>query len=196
MALKTKPHYSFDDYLATERESADGKCEYLDGQVFAMTGASFRHNLIVGNLVRELGQRLRDGPCLVLPSDMRVRIEAADASKYPDVVALCEAPRFYDGREDVLLNPSLVIEVLSSSTEAYDRGGKFALYRRLPSLRDYVLVNQELSAVECFARQPDGRWLLSEYTGMDSVVFLESLECEIPVSEIYAKVELDSETAK
>ena len=110
MALKTKPAYPFEDYLATEREACGEKHEYVEGEVFAMTGASFTHNLIVGNLLGELRQNLRDGPCFVLPSDMRVRIEAADASKYPDVVGLCEAPRFFDDRQDVLLNPTSIIE--------------------------------------------------------------------------------------
>lgn len=189
MALKTKPAYPFEDYLATEREACDDKHEYVEGEVFAMTGASFTHNLIVGNLLGELRQNLRDGPCFVLPSDMRVRIEAADASKYPDVVGLCEAPRFFDDRQDVLLNPTLIIEVLSPSTEAYDRGGKFGIYRRLPGLREYALVSQDQPLVEVFARQPDGRWLLSETEGIDSEVFFESMGCSVSLREVYAKVD-------
>jgi Uma2 family endonuclease len=191
MATKAQPLYRFEDYLAAERAQADVKYEYLDGEVFAMTGASFNHNLIVLNLGSELRSQLKDGPCRVLPSDMRVRIQAANASKYPDLVALCKEPLFHDEQQDVLLNPSLIVEVLSPSTEAYDRGAKFASYRRLPSLEEYVLVSQGRPQIEVYARQPDGRWLLGETGGMDAEVTFESLGCRVALREIYAKVEFD-----
>lgn len=189
MALKTKPHYRFEEYLAAERAQTEVKHEYVDGEVFAMTGASFNHNLIVLNLGGELRAQLKDRPCRVLPSDMRVRVDAANAGKYPDLVALCDAPRFQDERHDVLLNPTLIVEVLSRSTEAYDRGGKFAIYRRLPSLEEYVLVSQERPLVEVFTRQPDGRWLLSEAEGLDAQTVLESIGCRVALGEIYDKVD-------
>ena len=191
MALKSKPHYGFEDYLTAERAQAEVKHEYVDGEVFAMTGASFNHNLIVLNLGSELRAQLKDRPCHVLPSDMRVRIEAANASKYPDLVALCETPRFHDGRNDVLLNPTLLIEVLSRSTEAYDRGGKFAIYRRLPSLKEYALVSQDRPMVEIYTRQGYGRWLLGEAEGLDGEATFESLMCRIRMLEIYAKVDFE-----
>ena len=191
MALKSKPHYGYEDYLAAERAQADVKHEYVDGEVFAMTGASFNHNLIVLNLGSELRTQLKSTPCHVLPSDMRVRVEAANASKYPDLVALCETPLFHDRRHDVLLNPVLIVEVLSHSTEAYDRGGKFAIYRRLPSLKEYVLVSQDRPLVEIYTRQPDSRWLLGEAEGLDGEAVLESLGCRVTLREIYAKVDFE-----
>jgi Uma2 family endonuclease len=192
MALQTRPNYSFDDYLAVEREAIDEKHEYAAGRVYAMTGASYRHNLIVSNLARELGNQLKGRPCAALTNDMRVRVEAADACKYPDVAALCEEPQFHDERNDVLLNPTLVVEVLSPSTEAYDRGGKFALYRALPSLQEYVLVAQDRLSVEVFTRQPDNRWLLTAYNALDDQVTFDSIQCRILLNEIYDKVKLDT----
>jgi Uma2 family endonuclease len=191
MPLKKQPEYSFDDFLAVERAQSDVKHEYVDGEAFAMTGGSFNHNLIVLNLGAELRARLKDRPCRVLPSDMRVRIEAANAGKYPDLIALCEPPRFYDGRRDVLLNPTLIVEVLSQSTEAYDRGGKFATYRRLPSLQEYALVSQGRALVEVFTRQEDGRWLLDETENPDGEVAFESMDCRVAMREIYDKVQFD-----
>ena len=191
MALKSKLDYGFEDYLAAERAQAEAKHEYVDGEVFAMTGASFNHNLIVLNLGSELRAQLRHRPCHVLPNNMRVRIEAANASKYPDLVALCETPRFPDGRHDVLLNPTLLIEVLSRSTEAYDRGGKFAIYRRLPSLMEYALVSQDRPLVEIYTRQCDDRWLLGEAEGLNGEATFESLGCQVRMREIYAKVDFE-----
>lgn len=193
MSLKTKPHYQFEDYLATERGQTEVKHEYVDGEVFAMTGASFNHNLIVLNLGSELRAKLKDRPCHVLPSDMRVRIEAANAGKYPDLVALCEVPRFHDERRDLLLNPTLIVEVLSRSTEAYDRGGKFAIYRRLPSLDEYVLVSQDRPLVEVYTRQPNGRWLLGEIEGLAGEAAFESVKCRVAMREIYDKVDFEAE---
>jgi len=191
MALQTRPQYDFNAYLAAEREAVDSKHEYVAGQVFAMTGASYNHNVIVANIVRTLGNQLLERPCTVISSDMRVRISTADAAKYPDVIALCEAPQFYDGRHDVLLNPTLLVEVLSPSTEAYDRGGKFALYRGLESLQEYVLIAQERPSVEVFTRQADGRWLLSAYAEPEAQVEFESIQCRIPLREIYHRVRFD-----
>lgn len=120
---------------------------------------------------------------------MRVRIESGDAATYPDLVALCEPPRFYDERRDVLTNPTLLVEVLSASTEAYDRGSKFAIYRNLASLREYVLIAQDRFSVEVFTKQPDGRWLLGAVDEPDESVRLESIQCEVLLRNIYAKVE-------
>jgi Uma2 family endonuclease len=190
MALQTMPTYTFDDYLAVEREAIDEKHEYAFGRVYAMTVASYNHNLIVANLSRRLGNQLEPRRCSVLTSDMRVRIETADACKYPDIVVLCDEPQFYDDRNDVLLNPILVVEVLSPSTEAYDRGGKFAIYRALPSLQEYVLVAQDRLSVEVFTRQPYNRWLLTTSNTADNEVVFDSIQCEIPMREIYDKVQI------
>jgi len=196
MALQAKPVYSFDDYLANEREAVDVKHEYVAGQVFAMTGASYHHNLIVINLASELRNQLKNRPCSVLSSDMRVRIETADAAKYPDIVALCGEPRFYDQRRDVLSNPTLLVEVLSPSTEAYGRGGKFAIYRGLASLQEYVLIAQDRFSVEVFTRQADGRWLLSATSEPDALITFDSIQCRMPLREIYDKVQFEPPEGK
>ncbi len=189
MTLQPKPCYSFDAYLTAERAELDIRHEYVAGEVFAMTGATESHNIIVGNINRELGSQLKGRPCRVYANDMRVRIEGADAGKYPDVVALCGERLFYDNRRDVLLNPSLIVEVLSDSTEAYDRGGKFAIYRRLPSLREYLLVSQHRVQVELFVRQSDDGWLLTEYSDPNATVPLGSIDCALSLVEVYDKVE-------
>ena len=134
MSVQPRPYYIFEDYLATEREYVDSKHEYVAGQVFAMVGATFDHNLITVNLTSALRQELKSRPCTVLSNDMRLHIRAADACAYPDVVVLCDKPAFYDGRKDVLTDATLLAEVLSPATEGYDRGGKFALYRNLPGI--------------------------------------------------------------
>lgn len=181
--------YRFEDYLAVERESTEVRHEYVQGQVFAMTGGSYEHSLIAANLAGELRQQLKSGPCVVLSSDMRIRIETADACAYPDVSVLCGDPVFHDQRRDVLTNPTLIAEVLSPPTEAYDRGGKFALYRQLPSLRHYLLITQDRIAVNVFTRQADGRWLLDAFAAADAVIALEGLGGRLAVRELYDRVE-------
>ncbi|QVL48758.1 MAG: Uma2 family endonuclease [Thiocapsa sp.] len=188
MQTQLTPEYRFEDYLAVERESIDVKHEYVAGQVFAMTGGSYEHSLIAANVTRRLGNHLDGGPCTVLTSDMRIRIETADVCAYPDVSVICDAPVFHDERRDVLTNPVLIAEVLSPSTEAYDRGGKFALYRRLPSLRHYLLIAQDQVAVDVFTRQPDGRWLLDAYADPQAEILLEALDCRLSVRELYDRV--------
>jgi Uma2 family endonuclease len=190
MSLQPKPGYTFEAYLAAEREELEVRHEFVAGEVFAMVGATANHNIIVANIIHELVAQMKGRPCLVFSNDMRVRIEGADASTYPDVLALCGERQFHDDRRDVLLNPSLIVEVLSPSTEAYDRGGKFAIYRRLASLREYLLVSQDKVAAELYVRQAEGRWLLSEYSRPDAEIPLSSLDCCLAVREIFDKVEL------
>jgi Uma2 family endonuclease len=202
MSIQPKPHYSFEDYLSAERECIEEKHQDVAGQVFAMTGATYNHNLIATNLASEVSQQLKSRPCTVLANDMRLRIEAADACLYPEVVVLCDTPTFHDSRKDVLTNATLVAEVLSNrkrslerdpSTEGYDRGGKFAIYRGLPSLVQYILITQDRLSVDCFTRQADGRWVLDAYTDPDDCIGLESIGCTVPLREIYDKVRLDSD---
>jgi Uma2 family endonuclease len=175
-----------EQYLALERKAAF-KSEYLDGHIMTMTGASRPHNLITANLIGEIRTQLRDRPCEVYGSDMRVYIDATGLYTYPDVVAVCGEPLLLDGELDTLLNPTMIVEVLSPSTEAYDRGRKFAHYRRLASLQEYVLVAQERVFVERYTRQGDD-WLLTEWSHLDDVLRLTSIDCNVALSEIYAKV--------
>ncbi len=161
MSVQPNPYYRFEDYLAVERETRDVKYEYVAGEVFAMTGASFNHNLITANVIGELRNRLKAKPCSILANDMRLRIESADACLYPDMMVVCDPPAFLGQRRDVITNPMVVVEVISPSTEGYDRGGKFVLYRSLPSLRHYVLIAQERLGVDVFikiTRVPGREW--------------------------------------
>ena len=178
-----------EEYLQRER-AAETKSEYDDGVVFAMSGASERHNLIVTNLVGELRARTRPR-CRVYPSDMRVRIFRPTRFFYPDVTVVCGESRFADDERDVLLNPLVIFEVLSESTLAFDRGRKFFSYLSLESLQDYVLVWQDDCLVEHYRRDGD-QWLYAVARGLDSALPLPSAACELPLREIYYQVSLAS----
>lgn len=182
-----KLRMSVDEYLAFER-AAEGKHELWDGEVFAMSGASLVHNQIVRNLIRHLGNALEGMGCQVLPSDMRVRIPGR-RYVYPDVTIVCGPPTL-EGEDDVLVNPNLVAEVLSPSTEAFDRGDKFAGYRSLESIREVVLVSQDVRRVECYSRQLDDSWVLREHTGKTPVPLGP---VALTMEQIYEGVEIDEE---
>ena len=191
MTARPKTRYSFEDYLAIEREQ-DSRNEYVDGQVYAMTGAKENHKLIVTNLIVAIGNQLKGRACRVYANDMKVRIDLADASTYPDVLALGGERQFHDQRRDIICNPSLIVEVLSPSPEAHDRRQRhLALYRRLPSLQDYLLISQDRMAAELYTRQADGRWLMSGFDQEQQVIRLDSVDCEIPLAEIYDKIEFE-----
>jgi Uma2 family endonuclease len=188
MSLKPKPTLSFEEWLEGERSAREDRSEFVDGEVFAMTGASLDHSAIVSNVNREISIQLKDRPCQVYANDVKVLIRTANAGKYPDLVALCGEPELLDERRDVLLNPSLIVEVLSESTEAYDRGEKFALYRQLPSLQEYLLVAQDRVSVELYTRGTEGRWTLADYRAVSERVSLASIDCTLALSEVYDKV--------
>ena len=181
-----------EEYLARERQ-AEFKSEYFAGEIFAMAGASERHILIVTNLARELSTMLKKRPCKVYSTDMRVKVTQTGLYTYPDVIVICGDPSFEDERKDTLLNPMLVVEVLSASTEAYDRGKKFEHYRRTASLVEYLLIAQDQRRVEQFIKQSDGKWLFSEISAQDAVVKLPSVDCELSVAEVYDKVDFEKE---
>lgn len=166
MSSLPKARFTPQQYLALER-AAETKSEFFNGEIFAMAGASREHNLIATNVVRELSAQLKGRPCETYPGDMRVKVSETGLYTYPDVVVVCGEPRFEDEHGDTLLNPTLVVEVLSPSTEAYDRGEKSSHYRRLASLAEYVLIAQDRCHVERYARRPDGLWLLAEARGLD-----------------------------
>jgi len=176
-----------EEYLDIERKS-EIRSEYIDGQMIAMSGASRRHSFISGNLFRELSSQLRGRGCEAHTNDMRVKVSPTGMYTYPDIVSLCGEPDLEDTHLDTLLNPSVIIEVLSDSTEAYDRGEKFAHYRRIDSLREYVLVSQNKIRIEYYRRDAD-RWILSEISDPDGVLHLESIDCHVAVSTIYEKVD-------
>ena len=176
-----------EEYLSLERAAAF-KSEYLGGQMVAMAGASRRHNLITLNVGGALNAQLAERACEVYANDMRVKVEASRDYAYPDVVAVCEEPRFEGGALDTLLNPAVIVEVLSPSTQGHDRGTKFALYRTIETLRDYVLISQDRVRVEHYARQGAFQWLLTEYTDLGDALSLPSLGVTLYLSELYRQV--------
>lgn len=186
--VQTQPGVSPQDYLALERVAAE-KSEYFNGQIYAMAGASPRHTLITANTIACLHAVLKDRPCAVHTGDLRVKVSPVGLYTYPDVVVVCGRPYFDDEQQDTLLNPTLLVEVLSKSTEAYDRTRKFEHYRWLESFTDYVLISQERALVEHWARRPDNRWLGSFYMGLENIVPIESLGVELATADIYDKIE-------
>ena len=176
------------EYLAIERKS-EIKHEYFAGEMLAMVGASKRHNLITANVIRVLGNQLLDRPCNVYPSDMRVKVSATGKYTYPDVVVACAEEQFDDAEQDTLLNPIVIVEVLSESTEAYDRGKKFEQYQQIESLTEYLLVAQEPHRIEQYVRQNDREWRYAEYHQAEDVVRINVIGCELTLREVYAKVE-------
>jgi Uma2 family endonuclease len=189
MASQTKPYISPEEYLEIERRSQH-KSEYFDGKMVAMSGATESHNLISTNISSELNLQMKGRPCKVYANDMRVKITPTGLYAYPDVVALCGQAKFDDAQKDTLVNPTVIVEVLSDSTEAYDRGFKSEHYRRLESLREYLLVAQDKTHVEHYVRQADNTWLFSEASGLNDEVKLSSIDCVLRLSEVYDKVEI------
>lgn len=184
MASHAHPAVTVAEYLSRERQS-EQKSEFLEGEVVAMGGASRKHNLIAGNIFAAWHAQLKGRDCEIYKGDMRVRIPSSDFYAYPDVVVVCGRPRFEDDNFDTLTNPALIVEVLSKSTEAFDRGGKFARYRTIPSLKDYVLVSQEAVCLEHFSRQESGRRLLSASAGLENVLEFGSIQCRLALREVY-----------
>lgn len=192
MSVEPEAYYSLEEYFTLE-EAGEGKHEYFQGTIYAMTGASLRHNYLVANIISSLRPQLRGKRCAVYPSDLRVKVEATGLYTYPDVSVVC-APPHYDGtRQDTVLNPTVIIEVLSASSENYDRGTKFQHYRTITTLSAYLLIAQHAPRVDLFARQADNRWLLSEYTSLDQQVLLDGIGCVLPLAAIYEEVTFDKE---
>ena len=192
MATSTARTYlTPEEYIAFERkflpDSEIIRHEYVNGELMAMSGASREHNLIAGNIFSGLHVQLRGSSCETYMNDMRVRAPATVSYFYPDVVVVCEEPRFEDDVFDILLNPLILVEVLSPSTEAYDRGEKFVHYRQLASLQEYVLVAQDEVLVEHYRRQ-ERQWIFTDFQERDEVLRLPSLQRELPLQEIYERV--------
>ena len=188
MSTLSKTFLTAEEYLEIERK-AEYKSEYYQGEIFAMAGATEAHNLLVWNLIRELGQQLRSRPCHAYPSDMRVRVSPTGLYTYPDVVVVCGERQFLTEQKDTLLNPSLLVEVLSPSTEAYDLGRKFECYQSIESLGDYLVVATDRIHAGLFTRQADG-WLLTSASRMEDSLDLQSVGCRLTLADLYEKVEL------
>jgi len=179
--------YTVEEYLALER-AAEHRNEFIDGRIYPKPGGSLVHSSIVSNLLVGIHTRLRGGSCTVLASAMRIKVTRTEAYLYPDLVALCEPPLLEDEHEDTLLNPEIIVEVLSASTERYDRGDKFAHYRRIDSLREYILVAQDKVRIEQYVRHGE-HWMLSEISDLAGSVRIETLGCEVSLRDIYDRVE-------
>ncbi len=175
-----------EEYLVKERE-ATYKSEYQNGKIVAMPGASRQHNLIAGNIFGNIFIQFLDRTCEVYANDMRVKVSERGLYTYPDVVVVCDQPRFEDDHFDTLLNPTVLVEVLSPSTENYDRQGKFLAYQTLESLQEYILVSQNLVNVEQYIRQED-KWILYVYRLLEEILNIASIECKLALRSIYAKV--------
>lgn len=186
MVAAQNKRWTVEEYLAYERES-DTRHEYLDGQVYAMVGVSRSHDLIVGNLITALNIQLRERPCEVHSGELRVRVSPR-AYFYPDVSVVCGEPDFSEGPPALLLNPTVVIEVLSASTEAFDRGEKGLRYRALPSLREFVLVYQDQPRAEHYFRDEQDSWRVADILGLDGTLTLRSIGCSVSLADAYAKV--------
>jgi Uma2 family endonuclease len=188
MSLQPKTYFTPEEYLELERK-AEYKSEYFNGEIFAMGGASPRHVLIVTNVVSELRSELKNRPCTVYSTDLRVRVSPTGLYTYPDVVVVCGNLQFSDSQRDTLVNPTLIIKVLSKSTKDYDRGGKFEQYRSIDSFKEYVLIAQDKHHVEHYVLQADRTWVFSETNRIDDAIELISIDCKLALSEIYDKVD-------
>lgn len=184
-----KKVYSIAEYLELEK-STDEKFEYWDGSVWSMSGATYPHNMVVMNLLLEIGSKLREKGCHSFPTDMRVKVPNYPPYRYPDLTALCGEPIIEElGGIDMLVNPQLIVEVLSDSTEAFDRGDKFTYYKSIPSFSEYVLVAQHRPHVTVFVKHGDGFWANYEYNDIGQTVQLSSVPCELRLADIYRGVE-------
>ena len=187
MASQPIPFLTPEQYLELERK-AEHRSEYWQGQMFAMSGATRSHNLIGGNVFGQVREQLRGRPCEPYTSDMRVMASNASLYAYPDVTVVCDPPQFLENRQDTLLNPTLIIEVLSPSTEAYDRGRKFERYRTIESLRQYLLIAQDRIQADLYTRQSEEKWVLTSRSGREDFVELESVGCRLSLAECYERV--------
>ncbi len=184
MATAPVPRLTEEEYLRIERE-AQTKSEFFDGQMFAMSGGSLNHSFIASRLIAIFDRQV-SGSCRVSTSDLRIHIPAFKTYTYPDCLILCGEPQLVSDQKDNLLNPMLIVEVLSPSSEAYDRGKKFEMYRSIASLREYLLIHQDRRHVEHYSRQEEDSWLLRECFGSEATVSIARLSVEISLAELYA----------
>lgn len=187
MSTAEKLRYSPEQYLALER-AAPYRSEYYQGEIFSMAGASGNHNRIVLNLARSLGNQLAGRKCEAFVNDMRVEIPGRTGYTYPDAVIVCGEGKFIDHSQDTLLNPRVIIEVLSNSTEAYDRGLKFEQYQSIPSLQEYLLINQTKPHLDHFVRVQGSQWNFTSSSGLEAVVELPAIECRLALTDLYERV--------
>jgi Uma2 family endonuclease len=192
MAQKARSQklYTPEEYLSLE-ELAEARSEYDDGVIIAMAGGTVDHQQITHNLAVSLDQKVRREGCRIFPTEMKIRVESINKFYYPDLTVICGKPEFYKERKDTITNPRLLVEVLSPKTEAVDRGEKFFAYQTLETLQEYVLISQDKHLVETFTKQSDGSWKYLATIGLESKIYLQSIETELLLLEIYDLVELN-----
>lgn len=181
------------EYLQIERSSVDQKHEFYAGEMFAMAGASREHNSVNVDLTTWLNTQLREKGCDVYSNDMRVLVDRTGLYTYPDILVTCDEPEFLDDEFDTLLNPQIIVEVLSESTENYDRSKKFGHYRQIPSLKEYLLVSQDEPLIERFSLMDDGRWALDSASGLEATLQLDLVEEPLPLAEVYRRINFETE---
>lgn len=190
MTAKPQSYLTETEYLERERVSTI-KHEYYAGELFAMSGAGEAHNLIASNVNASIYAQIRGRGCRIYPSDMRIRVVKTGLYTYPDMTIVCGTPEFADmTKRDTLLNPTIIIEILSPSTERYDRGVKFQNYRTIPSLKEYILIAQNKHHIERYTRHEEHTWILTEAVGLDSTIVLESIQCALALADAYELVDL------
>jgi len=193
MSAIPKPHkLTTIEYLAIE-EKAEFKSEYYNGEMFATAGANEKHNFVNENLVLEVGSRLKGGPCRTVSRDMRMKVEETGLYTYPDMMIFCGKPEYDSLNKNTLINPAVVFEVLSQSSENYDRGAKFRMYQKRLSIREIVLVSQDQPLIQVFTRQPDETWLLTTFDDMTGNFSLLTLPVSVPMVDVYRDVEFASQ---
>lgn len=189
MSTQTQRRYTLEEYFALELASEE-KYEYFDGEIFNMSGASPAHERVVMNITINLSLALRGHPCLLFSSNVRVKVPSASPYRYPDLTALCDEPRYEKiGGIEALTNPSVIIEVLSDSTEAYDRGDKFTAYKSIESFSEYLLIAQHRPHVTHYVKGANGGWSYEEINELDAAVHVHALGCELNLRDVYENVE-------
>jgi Uma2 family endonuclease len=190
MSTQAKPYLTPEQYLEIER-AAESKSEYFNGEMFAMAGGSLNHGRVFRNLLTSLNGQLEDRSCEVAGSDLRLQVSPTGLYTYPDIVVFCGKPKFADPRKDTITDATVIIEVLSPSTVNYDRGFKFEQYRRIPSLKDYIVIAQDRVYLEHWTHKDDGSWNLRETSDSNEVIQLPSIECSFRLAEAYERVDFD-----
>jgi Uma2 family endonuclease len=189
MAASPQPKLSPAEYLALDR-AADIRHEYVDGLMINMSGGTGRHSLLIGAVSRLLGNALVEGPCAVTVTELRLQVAQGAAYLFPDIMVTCGGFQYSEGPKDTVLNPTVIVEVLSDSTERWDRAGKFAKYRLVPTLREYVLVSQDEMCIEWYTRRDNGEWVYRDATGAGAVCHLESLSVDLVLDDVYRQIDL------
>lgn len=196
MSLQIKPRYTLEEYFALELASEE-KYEYFNGEVFCMSGVSPNHAQLESNLITELNNQLRGRGCRVFPANIRIKVPAAPPYRYPDVTVVCEKPQYEKiGGIDALTNPVLLVEVLSPSTEAFDRGDKFSYYKSIPSFREYLLVAQHRPHLTHYLKQDDEKWMQEEADESSAGLYLPTLDCTLTLSQLYEGIEFGARSTE